>query len=230
MSAIAAIDAAIEAALEAGTARTPLLRHLRARRDLLLMTALSTAGVDLPDCAQPSSLAADSPLTAGLDFEREPAFPGHAHGLDLTAALDPRTRAEAGVPGAHLPPAQLAHRNPDQSTGPRSCAQQAPPSISTIVYGDFSNAHCYLASILADRLVGTAAAVEWRAVQHHSRLSFGGLHLDEAAQQCLAAEWREARPLLSEDLIVGYRFRTFVPNTQASVAGFAEAKECGCGR
>ncbi|MEO6203808.1 MAG: hypothetical protein ABIO67_00255 [Mycobacteriales bacterium] len=58
---------------------------------------------------------------------------------------------------------------------------------------------------------------------------FPGLRLDDAAQKCLAAEWLEARPLLREDLTVGYRPRTFVPNTQAAVAGYAEAEEAGVG-
>jgi hypothetical protein len=127
VTAEAVTDAAIEAALDAGAAKAPLLRQLRARRDRLIMARLSTDGLDVPDCAQPASLAADGPLMAGLDFERESPVPGLAHGLDLAAALDPSTRTEAGVPRPHLPCAQLAHPNPVDSTGPRSSAQQASP-------------------------------------------------------------------------------------------------------
>ena len=53
--------------------------------------------------------------------------------------------------------------------------------------------------------------------------------MDEAAQQELAAEWLAIKPLLSQDLIRGYRPSTFVPNTQAAVAGYAEAYEAGVG-
>lgn len=225
----AATDAAIAVALDAGAARAPLLRQLRTQRDRLLMASLSTGGMDVPDCAQPASLAADGPATAGLDFARESAVPGHSHGLNLAAALEPSTRAVAGVAGPHLPAARSPHRHPEEPSGSLPFPQRAAPPATTIVYGDFSDVHCYLASLLADKLVGTTAAVEWRAVQHHPRLSFAGLHLDEAAQQCLAAEWLEAVSLVSEQLTVAHRRRAFVPNTQAAVAGYAEANDAGVG-
>jgi 2-hydroxychromene-2-carboxylate isomerase len=194
----AAVDGAIRIAFDGGATDAPVLRWLRDRRELLLMAELSTSGLDVPDCAQPASLGADGPATAGLDFEREASVPGHAHGLE-----------EPGTPC--------------------DSAQYHPTKPRTIVYGDFSSLRSYLASILTDTLVGTDAAVEWRAVQHHPRLPFPGLRLDEAAQQCLAAEWLECRPLLSEDLTVRYRPRTFIPNTQATVAAFAEASDAGVG-
>jgi 2-hydroxychromene-2-carboxylate isomerase len=225
----AAVDGAIRIAFDGGATDAPVLRWLRDRRELLLMAELSTSGLDVPDCAQPASLGADGPATAGLDFEREASVPGHAHGLDLEAALDPRTRAVAGAPGPHLPPRRAPHRHPEEPGTPCDSAQYHPTKPRTIVYGDFSSLRSYLASILTDTLVGTDAAVEWRAVQHHPRLPFPGLRLDEAAQQCLAAEWLECRPLLSEDLTVRYRPRTFIPNTQATVAAFAEANDAGVG-
>ena len=91
------------------------------------MAGLLTDGLAVPDCAQPDSLAADGPLTADLDFVREPPVERHPHGLNLAAALNPNTRAEAGVPGPRLPSAQLAHRKMEEPTGPRSSAQQASP-------------------------------------------------------------------------------------------------------
>lgn len=120
IAAEAAIDAAIGIAFGAGAAQAPVLRRLRTRRELLLLAGLSTSGVDVPDCAQPTSLAADGPVLAGLDFEREAPVLGHAHGLDLAAALDPATRSTAGAPGPHLPPARTAQRHPEEAAAPSS--------------------------------------------------------------------------------------------------------------
>ncbi len=227
----ASTDAAIEVALAAGAGQAPVLRQLRDRRELLLLAGLSTPGVDLPDCAQPASLAADGPLLAGLTFEWEAPVPGHAHGLDLAVALEPDTRAAAGAPGPHLPSVRLGHPHPhpEGPAVPRSRTPQSSTVTRTIVYGDFSDVSCYVASLLADALVGTDAAVDWRAVQHRPQLAFSGLRLDTAAQQGLADELLSIGPLLDPDLVAGCRPRTFLPNTQAAVAGYAEAHEAGVG-
>lgn len=99
-----ALDAALDAARASGTTGRPLVGALRTARDLLILQRRDTDGIDVPDCAQTTSLDADGPHTSGLEFERiDPHGPGtaHMHGLDLTAALEPATRAAAGRPGPH---------------------------------------------------------------------------------------------------------------------------------
>ena len=97
-----ALDAALVQATASGG--RPLVRQLRMARDLLILERRDTNGVDVPDCAQTTSLDADGPHAFGLEFERiDPHGPHtpHMHGLDLTAALDPATRADAGHRGPY---------------------------------------------------------------------------------------------------------------------------------
>lgn len=94
------------AARTSGVAARPLVRELQTARDLLILQRRDTEGVDVPDCAQTTSLNAAGPHIAGMDFERvDPNGPAlaHMHGLDLTAALNPATRAAAGQQGPHAP-------------------------------------------------------------------------------------------------------------------------------
>ncbi len=106
-----ALDTAIGVAAGLGTPGLPLVRELQEDRDLLILQRQDTDGINVPDCAQTTSLDADGPHTPGLEFERvDPHGPGtaHMHGLDLTAALEPLTRATAGEPGPHA----THHRQP----------------------------------------------------------------------------------------------------------------------
>ena len=99
-----ALDTAIGAATALSAHGLPLARELRKARALLILQRQDTDGMNVPDCAQTASLDADGPHTPGLEFEWvDPHGPGtaHMHGLDLTAALEPLTRATAGQPGPH---------------------------------------------------------------------------------------------------------------------------------
>lgn len=115
-AATASLDAAVDAAAAGGAANRPLLEKLRTAREVLLLDGLYTKGIEVPECAQTSSLDAEGPQLAGMVFERiDPDGPAatRTHGLDLTAALEPITRATAGCPGAHLPsPRRPGRRTP----------------------------------------------------------------------------------------------------------------------
>jgi hypothetical protein len=108
--AFAAAEDAFEAALNLVRASAvtdrPLARKLQTAHELLVLQRRGTEGMGIPDCAQPTSLEADGPHTAGLDFEGvDPRRCGaeEVHGLDLRAALEPDTRAVAGRLGPHAP-------------------------------------------------------------------------------------------------------------------------------
>jgi hypothetical protein len=115
-----ALDAALRTARNSLTDRR-LVRELQTARELLILQRRDTDGMDVPDCAQTTSLDADGPHTPGLEFERiDPHGPGtdHMHGLDLTAALEPATRSTAGRPGPHATHRrQTPHRWVQASTG-----------------------------------------------------------------------------------------------------------------
>jgi hypothetical protein len=110
--AFAAAEGAFDAALELVRASVvtdrPLVRELQTARELLVLQRRGTEGMGVPDCAQPTSLEADGPHTAGLDVGVDPRRRGadEVHGLDLTAALEPETRAVAGRRGPHAPHGQ----------------------------------------------------------------------------------------------------------------------------
>ena len=119
-----ALDAALGAALASGATGRLLVRELRTARELLILQRRDIEGMDVPDCAQTTSLDADGPHTSGLEFERvDPHGPGtaHMHGLDLTTALEPATRAAAGQPGPHG-----THRRPT----PHPWVQEPTPRLA----------------------------------------------------------------------------------------------------
>lgn len=102
-----ALDAALDAARTTGSVGRPLVHQLQTARDRLILQRRDTEGMNLPDCAQTTSLDAEGPHIPGIDFERvDPHGPAaaHMHGLDLTAALEPASRETAGRQGAHPAP------------------------------------------------------------------------------------------------------------------------------
>lgn len=169
VTAEAVTDAAIEAAPDAGAAKAPLLRQLRARRDRLIMARLSTDDLDVPDCAQPASLAADGPLMAGLDFERESPVQGPRARVGPSRCPGPQHPNGGGRPQTAPPMRPVGTPEPGRFNRSAFFHAASFPLAST-VWVDFSNFHGYLASTLANKLVGTTAAVKWRAVQHHRAL------------------------------------------------------------
>lgn len=112
----AALDVAFDAATAAGTTGRPLARKLRTAREVFILERLSTSGIEVPECSQTTSLDAEAPHIPGVDFERvDPHGPQetHMHGLDLAAALEPRTRSSAGKCGPHATHRRQApHRCP----------------------------------------------------------------------------------------------------------------------
>lgn len=96
-----------------------------------------------------------------------------------------------------------------------------------IVYADFNHPLCHLASIRVDALRAAGVEVDWRAVEHAPSLPATGRRLDTAGQQALETEIAEARDLLLPGERLPSRTPGFVPNTQAAVAGYAEAYGAG---
>lgn len=99
--------------------------------------------------------------------------------------------------------------------------------MGTIAYGDFNCPFSYLASWRTDLLVGTDAAVEWRAVEHAPGTPLTGQRLDDDGFRRLAEEWRQVQELLLPGEELPGRPPTFLPSTRAAVAGFAEAAGAG---
>lgn len=96
-----------------------------------------------------------------------------------------------------------------------------------IIYGDFNCPFSYLASRRAELLTGEAGGVDWRAVEHQQELPVMGVKLDDAGRESLADEWASVQGLLLPGEVLPGQVPAFVPNTQAAVAGYAEA--CGAG-
>jgi hypothetical protein len=98
--------------------------------------------------------------------------------------------------------------------------------MTATIYGDFNCPFSYLASRRADLLPDT---VDWRAVEHRRELPATGKRLNPAERDALAAEWESVGELLLPGEVLPGQPPAFAPNTQAAVAGYAEAVEAGVG-
>lgn len=111
--------------------------------------------------------------------------------------------------------------------GGRHCSRPREVGMGTIVYGDFTCPFSYLASWRADLLVGTDAAVEWRAVEHAADTPLTGRRLDDDGSRRMAQEWRQVQELLLPGEELPGRPPATLSSTRAAVAGFAEAVGAG---
>lgn len=99
--------------------------------------------------------------------------------------------------------------------------------MELIVYADFSSPLCYLASSRVDALRAAGIDVDWRAVERTPSLRATSRRLDSASRPALDAELAEALHMLLPDEQLTWTMPDFVPNTEAAVAGYAEAYGAG---
>lgn len=99
--------------------------------------------------------------------------------------------------------------------------------MGVIVHGDFTCPFSYLASWRTDLLVGTDAAVQWRAVEHAPHTPLTGQRLDDDGSRQALQEWHQVQELLLPDEELPGRPPSTRSSTRAAVAGFAEAAGAG---
>ncbi len=111
-----------------------------------------------------------------------------------------------------------------------STATGGPASASCagalIVYADFSDPFCHLASRRVDVLRAAGVEVDWRAVQTAPRLPVTGAR-DAAQLTQLSRRSDELAGLLVAGEELSSARPGFVPNTEAAVAAYAEAYGAG---
>lgn len=99
--------------------------------------------------------------------------------------------------------------------------------MNVTIYGDFTCANCYLASWRAELLDHTTHAVDWRAVEHRPSLPFTGVRAGRPEMGELQAGWAAMAKLRMPGETPPGRAPSFVANSQAAVAGYAEAYGAG---
>jgi hypothetical protein len=100
--------------------------------------------------------------------------------------------------------------------------------VSLVVYGDFADPYCYLASRRVDQLRGAGVAVDWRAVQQQPLLPVTGARDADRLTELGRRRDEVAALLEAGEDHPGVR-PGFVPNTQAAVSAYAEAYGAGVG-
>ena len=99
--------------------------------------------------------------------------------------------------------------------------------IPVVIYGDFNCPYSYLASQRADLLSRTRSlAVDWRAVEHDSRLPLTGSRPD-GGRAARDRELAEVASLALPGEQVPAGLPAAISNTQAAVAAYAEAVSDG---
>lgn len=99
--------------------------------------------------------------------------------------------------------------------------------MGPIVYGDFTCAVCYLGSWRADLMSAAQGPIDWRAVEYHPKTSFTGSRLNQQEREQMNQSWSSARDLLLPGEDLPGQPPTFLANTRAAVAGYAEAHGAG---
>lgn len=99
--------------------------------------------------------------------------------------------------------------------------------MNVIIYGDFTCPGCYLASWRAELAGRTTHAVDWRAVEHRASLPFTGVRAGSPEMGELKTDWAAMTKLQMADEILPGRAPSFVANSQAATAGYAEAYGAG---
>lgn len=95
--------------------------------------------------------------------------------------------------------------------------------VSFVVYADFNCPWSYLASRRVDALVAAGVEVDWRAVEHDPGLPVTGRRLDQDGHIAVKEELAAVAELLLPGEELPWALPDLVPNTEAAVAGYAEA-------
>lgn len=93
----------------------------------------------------------------------------------------------------------------------------------TVIYADFGDARCYLASQLVDRLRNAGHSIQWRAIEGESGLPVGGRRRTSAESTEVAAVRTD---LEAEPALAGCSIGeppNLLPNPTAAVSAYAEA-------
>jgi hypothetical protein len=106
-------------------------------------------------------------------------------------------------------------------------SNRAGSPAAVTVYGAFTCPYSYLASLRSTELDPESLAADWRMVTQGPRLPAGGRRLDDHARRELEAELDDVRALLLPGKEFPLNTPSFVPNTNATVAGYAEAYGAG---
>ncbi len=100
--------------------------------------------------------------------------------------------------------------------------------MALLLYADFTDSHCHLASRRVDLLRAADVAVDWRAVETLPHLPVTGGR-DPHRHANLARQREEVTGLLAEGEQFSGGLPGFVANTRAAVSAYAEAYGAGVG-
>lgn len=95
------------------------------------------------------------------------------------------------------------------------------------IYGDFTCPFSYLAGRRANLLAAQGVGVDWRAVEHATDLPLTGRPVDPGRAQEMREEWQQVEGLLLPGEVLPGKPPALLANTQAAVAGYAEAVGAG---
>ena len=101
-------------------------------------------------------------------------------------------------------------------------------AMALLLYADFTDSHCHLASRRVDLLRAADVAVDWRAVETLPHLPVTGGR-DPHRHANLARQREEVTGLLAEGEQFSGGLPGFVANTRAAVSAYAEAYGAGVG-
>jgi 2-hydroxychromene-2-carboxylate isomerase len=115
--------------------------------------------------------------------------------------------------------------DPDRPSWPRCCHAEEVEMI--VVYGDFTDALSWVASMRVDALLQAEAAVEWRAVRavRTTRVVAAPMGADMARRVHDIRGWHHETALPGEP--TGWGTPLMVPNAGPPVSAYAEAVEAG---
>lgn len=99
--------------------------------------------------------------------------------------------------------------------------------MSLIVYADFNNPECYLASRRVDALRAAGVPVEWRAVEAEPSLSRLATPISPDAQANVTAGFERLQELLLPNETLPWSMPRVCPRTTAAVSAYAEAIGAG---
>lgn len=95
--------------------------------------------------------------------------------------------------------------------------------MSLILYGDFTDADCYLAARRASALARAGTEVDFRGVEAHPRTPIAGARLSAADQDLLTARFGELTALLRPGEVLPWSLPAMRPRSEAAVAAYAQA-------
>lgn len=117
-------------------------------------------------------------------------------------------------------------RSRDAAPAPTDPAT-TPAHADLVLYGDFSNVLCYLASQRMDLLARTGVGISWRAIEGERDLSVMGRRHDEESSAAALRAIVDARAHLRLGEEVPNEVPSLLPKTEAAISAFAEADAAG---